>query len=234
MSICIIGGSGFVGTHLIREIKEAHEITIIDKQNSESFPELVIKGDIRDQKFLNENLKDFDIVIRLTAEHRYDVSPLSLYYDVNVDGTQNILDAMDKNGIKHILFASSVAIYGLDKENPDEDFTPDPFNDYGKSKWRTEKALRAWYQKDPEAKTLSVIRPTVIFGEENGGNVYNLHKQIANKKFLMVGKGENKKSMAYVGNMVRFMEYLISNKNGCEIYNYADKPDLSTKKLIST
>ena len=55
----------------------------------------------------------------LAAEHRDDVSPTSLYYDVNVTGTQNA-DAMDVCCVKNLIFTSSVAVYGLNKINPDE------------------------------------------------------------------------------------------------------------------
>jgi len=63
MNICIIGGSGFVGAHLINLIKHQHKITIIDKAPSSSFSNLVVTGDIRDQEFLKKNLKGFDLVI---------------------------------------------------------------------------------------------------------------------------------------------------------------------------
>lgn len=232
MNVCVIGGSGFVGTHLINDIKKEHEVTIIDKQQSEAFPELVVKGDIRNEAFLNEKLKDFDLVIHLAAEHKDNVSPTSLYYDVNVGGMKNILEAMDKNGISDIIFTSSVAIYGLNKDNPNEKHPADPFNDYGKSKWEAEQVLADWY-KESAKKSVSVIRPTVIFGEENRGNVYNLFKQIVSGKFLMIGKGENEKSMAYVKNITAFIQYLIANREGYQVFNYADKPDLSTKELIS-
>jgi nucleoside-diphosphate-sugar epimerase len=84
-----------------------------------------------------------------------------LYYDVNVEGTQNILDAMDKNGIQDIIFTSSVAIYGLNKENPDEDHPADPFNHYGKSKRQAEQKLQEWY---PESTGQAPkINPFLLF-----------------------------------------------------------------------
>ena len=67
----------------------------------------------------------------LAAEHRDDVSPTSLYYDVNVAGTKNVLNIMCEAGVKHLIFTSSVAIYGLDKNNPNEKHKEDPFNHYG-------------------------------------------------------------------------------------------------------
>ena len=69
-----------------------------------------------------------------------------------------------------------------------------------------EKIIKKWYEADPSNTSITIIRPTVVFGERNRGNVYNLLKQISSGKFLMVGKGQNKKSMAYVGNLVALIK----------------------------
>ena len=232
-NICLIGASGFVGTRLTDLIKEEFKLKIFDKQQSHFFPELVKIGDVRNQSELDLELKDQETVVLLAAEHRDDVSPTSLYYDVNVGGCKNVLAAMDKNGVKNIIFTSSVAVYGLNKNNPNEEHPADPFNHYGKSKWQAEEVLRAWHQKDPENRSLTILRPTVIFGERNRGNVFNLLKQIASGKFLMVGKGENKKSMAYVGNVVAFIKYQLDNvKPTYQVFNYIDKPDFNMNELV--
>jgi len=148
-----------------------------------------------------------------------------------VEGTRNVLEAMDTCGIKKIIFTSSVAVYGLNKNNPNEDHPADPFNHYGKSKWQAEEVLREWYEKNKEGKTLTIIRPSVIFGERNRGNVYNLLKQISSGRFLKIGSCNNKKSMAYVGNVVSLLTYFIQNAQGYNVYNYIDKPDLTMNEL---
>lgn len=231
---CIfIGASGFVGTHLIDICKTKFSITNLDKQPSRFFNEYTKLVDIRNPEDINHALQFKELIVLLAAEHRDDVSPTSLYYDVNVQGTKNVLEAMDKNGINNIIFTSSVAIYGLNKQNPDEKHPSDPFNHYGKSKWQAEEVLREWYQKDPNNRSLTIIRPTVIFGERNRGNVYNLLKQIASGKFMMVGKGINKKSMAYVGNIAAFIQYCIeTQKPGYRLFNYIDKPDTNMNELV--
>jgi nucleoside-diphosphate-sugar epimerase len=168
----------------------------------------------------------------LAAEHRDDVSPISLYYDVNVEGTKNVLKAMDLAGVKNLIFTSSVAVYGLNKIKPDEDHAEDPFNHYGKSKWEAELVIKEWYENDSTNKSVTIIRPTVIFGERNRGNVYNLLKQISSGKFIMIGKGKNKKSMAYVGNIVALIKDRLEKKEvGYNVFNYADKPDFSMIEL---
>lgn len=234
--IAVIGGSGFVGTYLIESlVKSGFDVVNLDKQETCNVLDVQhIKVDIRDKQQLTELLpNDVEAVVLLAAEHRDDVSPTSLYYDVNVFGTKNVLEVLQEKNIKQILFTSSVAVYGLNKINPNENHQIDPFNHYGKSKWQAEEILHLWQKKTQSC--VQIIRPTVIFGERNRGNVYNLFKQIASGKFLMIGSGKNKKSMAYVRNIIGFMQYLLDNpKNELQIYNYADKPDLNMNDLLSS
>ena len=234
MKIVIIGGSGFVGTRLIDLLLQTtgYEIVNVDKNKSTNFADITVITNILDKDMLSNRLSGADIVILLAAEHRDDVSPVSLYYDVNVQGMRNTLDAMQYNGIKRIIFTSSVAIYGLDKANPDESFSADPFNHYGKSKWQAEQVLQEWYKSHP-GWNINIVRPTVIFGEGNRGNVYNLLHQIASGKFMMIGRGNNQKSMSYIGNIIAFIRFLTEQiTTGYNVYNYVDKPDLTTNDLV--
>ena len=236
MNITLVGASGFVGTRLLEVLTKEPESFVcrnVDLQPSHFFNDITVIGDVRDQEAMDKDLRDSDVVILLAAQHRDDVSPVSLYYDTNVKGMEVTLKAMEKNNVKRIIFFSSVAIYGLNKNNPDENHEADPFNHYGKSKWQAEEVLQKWYRTHPDWN-IDIVRPTVIFGERNRGNVYNLLKQISSGKFLMVGKGRNKKSMAYVGNVVAFVRHLIDNvKSGYNVYNYIDKPDLDMNELVA-
>ena len=221
MKIALLGGSGFVGTRLIDLLKGGGwDLLNVDKQQSHFFPDITVIGDVRNKDKLTEQLRGADIVVLLAAEHR------------DVGGMQNTLAAMEANGVRRIVFTSSVAVYGLNKKNPNEEHEKDPFNHYGKSKWLAEMELEKWYKEHPDWN-INILRPTVIFGERNRGNVYNLLKQISGGKFLMVGKGENKKSMAYVGNIVAFIQFLVEHKReGYNVYNYIDKPDFTMNELV--
>ena len=236
MNITLIGGSGFVGTRLMQLLESAEtgcNLKNIDLQHSHFFDKYTVIGDVRNLSQLTEETKNSDLVVLLAAQHRDDVFPRSLYYETNVDGMRNTLKAMEANGVKSLVFFSSVAVYGLNKNNPDENHPKDPFNDYGKSKWQAEEVLQEWYEQHKDWN-INIIRPTVIFGERNRGNVYNLLKQIASGRFLMVGSGNNKKSMAYVGNIVAFVKYMIDNcKNGYNVFNYIDKPDFTMNQLVT-
>ena len=100
----------------------------IDLLPSHFFNEITTIGDVRSQEQMDRGLQGADVVILLAAQHRDDISPVSLYYDTNVGGMEVTLKAMEKNGCKRIIFFSSVAVYGLDKPNPAEDYPADPFN----------------------------------------------------------------------------------------------------------
>lgn len=234
MKIAIIGGSGFVGTRLIKLLSLDTDISLvnIDKVESIVYPSITRVANILDVEMFTSLLSGIDLVVLLAAEHRDDVTPVSLYYDVNVQGIRNTLIAMKKNGVHRLVFTSSVAIYGLDKDNPDESFPADPFNHYGKSKWQAEKVLQEWHRDHPYWN-INIVRPSVIFGEGNRGNVYNLFRQIVSGKFMMIGSGNNEKSMAYIGNVVAFIRFLIIEKTvGYNCYNYVDKPDFTTNSLV--
>lgn len=232
--VTIIGGSGFIGSRLCALLaKEQIDFVIIDKNPSHFFPDKVLLVDIRNKEKLEEILPESDCVINLAAEHRDDVTPKSLYDEVNVEGSRNIISACKKKGINHIIFTSSVAVYGFAPPNTDEQGEIHYFNDYGRTKWEAEVLYRKWYDEDTQNRILTIIRPTVVFGERNRGNVYNFLHQIAKGYFMMVGSGKNYKSMAYVENVASFIKYMIFNGKGYQLYNYIDKPDLTMNDLVS-
>ena len=202
----------------IRSGGSASKITALDIENVESL----------------EQLNGLESIINLAALHRDDIKPVSRYDDVNVAGSDNLCQIARKFDIKKIIFTSSVAIYGFAPEDTDELGKPNYFNDYGRTKYLAEQLYKNWYKEDPTNRTLVIVRPTVIFGEGNRGNVYNLLNQIASRKFVMFGDGKNKKSMAYVENVAAFLEHSLSFKPGLHVYNYIDKPDFDMNSLVTT
>lgn len=232
--IFLIGGSGFIGTRLATRLKaQRQEFQILDKEPSSSFPKLSKITDVRSLDDLRTHLGKSSVVINLAAEHRDDVRPKSLYDDVNVDGARNVCHVAREKGINKIIFTSSVAVYGFAPPDTDEKGEINYFNDYGRTKFEAEQGYKQWQLEAPDERTLVIVRPTVVFGEANRGNVYNLLKQIASGKFLMFGAGKNKKSMAYVENVAAFLEYTLEFSPGVHIYNYIDKPDFTMNELIT-
>lgn len=233
MKLGIIGGSGFVGSSIFKFVNH-HETFNLDKRPS---PDPHINSeiaDVRDKDSILRFVTGKDAIILLAAEHRDDVFPVSLYYDVNVLGTKNVLDAMDAANVKTLIFTSSVAIYGSNNTRPKESDVPNPSNHYGRSKLAAEHLILEWYKYNSTGKSITILRPSVIFGENNRGNVFRLMNQVVSKKFVLIGSGQNKKSMAYVENVSAFiMKNLINQKKGIHIYNYSDSPDLTMLEFIN-
>lgn len=236
-TIGIIGGSGFIGQHLIRELAIAgytiHNLDVAPPEGKS--PSIYFPADLRDMVSLRVGLKNCTSIINLAAVHRDDVRPLSLYHDVNVQGSENLCTVAAELGITRIIFTSSVAIYGMQDGIPDETAPAKPFNAYGETKWAAEAKYQAWAAADAN-RSLVIVRPTVVFGAGNRGNVYNLIAQIAKGRFVMVGAGRNRKSMAYVENVSGFLAHIqqATLSSGVRVYNYVDKPDLDMNTLVAT
>jgi nucleoside-diphosphate-sugar epimerase len=232
-NVAIIGGAGFLGTRLADIFKSRDiDFSIFDINTSGITAHPVIKTDVEVQQSL-EVLCQSSTIINLAAVHRDDIRPVSRYDDVNIQGAVNVCNAARKYDINRIIFTSSVAIYGFAPANTDESGEANYFNDYGRTKFLAEQVYKEWQAEDPDNRTLIIVRPTVIFGEGNRGNVYNLLRQIASRRFAMFGSGENIKSMAYVENVAAFLEYSLSFEPGLHVYNYIDKPDFDMNTLIS-
>jgi nucleoside-diphosphate-sugar epimerase len=229
--ITVIGGSGFVGTNFCRQLSlKQQDFEILDLKMSNQFSEKCKIADVRNIDTLRKTISG-DVIVNLAAVHRDDVRDKSEYYRTNVKGAENIAVVCEEKGIGKIVFTSSVAVYGFAEPGTDEAGAINPFNEYGRTKFKAEEKLRSWQAKGNNS--LIIIRPTVIFGEGNRGNVFNLLNQIASNKFLMLGKGENKKSMAYIGNVVAFLDVCISTDQKYGVYNYVDTPDLTMNDLVS-
>lgn len=229
--ITVIGGSGFVGTNLCRALTlKQQDFEIIDLKISREFHAKSKIADVRDVQSLRSAITG-DVVINLAAIHRDDIKDKAEYQRTNVHGAENIATVCEELGIHKIIFTSSVAVYGFAAPRTDESGCINPFNEYGRTKFEAEEKLRFWHKNGE--RELIIVRPTVIFGEGNRGNVYNLFNQISSRKFMMIGRGENKKSMAYIGNIVAFLELCLDTKVNYGIYNYTDTPDLTMNELVS-
>ena len=228
-NIALIGGKGFIGS-FVADVFDKHEknYRIYDKA-SESINDSLF--DITDYGTF-KNIEKPDVIINLAAEHRDDVQPISQYDLVNVQGAKNVCKYASELNINEIIFTSSVAVYGFADPNTDESGEINYFNDYGRTKFLAEEVYKSWFREDPINRKLVIIRPTVVFGEGNRGNVYNLMQQIIKNRFIMIGNGKNIKSMAYVRNVAEFINFSLNLDNKLHIYNYIDKPDLDMNSLI--
>jgi nucleoside-diphosphate-sugar epimerase len=231
--VLVTGGSGFLGSHVVDALLRAgHEVRIFDRVPNAAHPDLCHVGDICDPQECRKALAGMDVLMHLAALYRDDVRPRSLYYKVNVDGTAALLEAAGALAVNRVVFASSFSVYGLDNVAGGEDSQLAPVNDYGHSKLAAEKLVREWVAASAD-RSAAMVRPSVIFGPGNRGNVYVLLQQIASKWFVLLGSGANPKSMSFVGNVAAFFCWLLERRSDAlEIYNYADKPDMTVREIV--
>ncbi len=187
---------------------------------------------MRDLVALKQALTGCECIVQLAAEHRDDVRPASLYAEVNVGGAENIARAAASKGVRRIVFVSTAAVYGLNARNTEESASLSPVSPYSQSKARAEAIFSDWQRDEPDQRMLEILRPVVVFGEGNRGNVHNLIEQIRRRRFVMVGDGRHVKSIAYVENVVDFMLTRLSLPPGIRIHNYVDTPDYPVRELV--
>jgi len=106
MKIAITGGAGFIGNRLAGILSnQDHDVVVVDTIHNAPI-------DIMDQTALSDACKGCDVIYHLAALHRDDIFPRSRYYDVNTQGTKNVIQAAKDNGITRIIFTSTFALYG--------------------------------------------------------------------------------------------------------------------------
>ena len=154
--ILVAGGAGYIGSHVQKQLlEEGFGVVVYDNLSSGDKINLLkgaefIEGDILDKTALNRAMSmDIDAVVHLAAKKAVSESMEhpEIYAENNITGALNILNAMVKNGVKHIVFSSSAAVYGMPEYSPiDEKHQIKPINYYGYTKIAIEHNME-WYAK---------------------------------------------------------------------------------------
>ena len=237
MRILLTGGSGFIGSHLARQLRGlGHELVNLDLYEPADpalFQRCVI-GDVRNPVAARAAVTGCDAVFHLAAAHHDFGIKRETFFDVNENGTGVLCQAMSEAGVKRLCFYSSVAVYGNAPAPHLEDAAKDPAAPYGASKLAGEAVCTRWASSDA-ANELLIVRPTVVFGVGNMANFYALIRQIHSRRYVQVGAGTNRKSVAYVENLIDALIFLWDQRRarGVSIYNFIDKPDLGSAQIAS-
>lgn len=182
MRILVIGGAGYIGSHVVKDLlANGHEVTVFDNLSSghrcNLFPNAAMaEGDITDPEALRRVMrKGFDGVVHLAAKKAVGESMENpqKYAVNNLSGTINILNAMADNNIKYLVFSSSAAVYGIPQYLPiDERHPTEPINFYGFTKLDIEKLMN-WYDRLKGIKYIA-LRYFNAAGYDESGDVRGL------------------------------------------------------------
>lgn len=239
----MVGAGSFIGQHLIRKlIDNGDHVTGLVRnrpQNPEKWMKNVkiVSGDITEKRSLAGICKDIEIVYHLAAKvHDFTSGDQTSeeHFAVNVQGTRNLLDECANSGIRHFVYFSSVKAMAEESgNNLDETFSPSPETPYGKSKLEAEKVVEDYGLKY-KFKTTSLRLP-LVYGPGNKGNIYRMIEAIDRGRFVMIGRGANKRSMVYIENAVDAAISVVNNcREDSSVYIVTDGIDYSLKELYDT
>ncbi|MDD5473284.1 MAG: SDR family NAD(P)-dependent oxidoreductase [Candidatus Methanoperedens sp.] len=232
----VTGANGFIGQHIVKRLlSQGIKVHVLVRRQKIQFSDgvFVFEGDISDSDAVKKAVVGVDTIIHLAGK-AHDFSGkdnVKDYFNVNVEGTRNVLDCCNGSEVKHFIYFSSVkAMVEESKDVLDESFIPAPTTPYGESKLAAER-LVADYGIKSGIRTASLRLPAV-YGPGNKGNIYTLIEAIDRGRFVMVGRGDNKRSMVYVGNVVDAALAVIErDKTKGAIYIVTDGIDYTVKEL---
>jgi len=235
MKVLITGGAGFLGLHLARFFhKKKAKISLVDiaSYNKKDYPKdcLFIRGDVRDKKLMQKLTLHKDLVIHAAAA--LPLWPKKEIFDINVNGTKNILNLSLKNKVKRFIYISSTAVYGIPKKHPIEETDPlIGVGAYGESKVKVEKICLRYRKK---GGVITVLRPKTFIGTHRLGVFEILFDWIKDgKKIPMIGFGNNRYQLLEVEDLTEAIYLLSTAKNIKDIntvFNIGAKRFLTVRK----
>lgn len=220
-TIGITGYSGFVGTNLIPYLN-SHNQFFIREINLRNKPDF-------------SGFSDYYAIIHLAgkAHDLKNVSEPDEYYAINFGLTREIYELFLKSKVKKFIFISSVkaSADGVEGTLSEIDI-PDPKTHYGKSKLLAEEYILN--QQSPQGKSIYILRPCMIHGPGNKGNLNLLFKIVSKNIPWPLGSFENKRSFCSIDKLMFIIRELIEREDiPSGIYNVADDEPLSMNELIS-
>lgn len=248
----IFGGTGFIGTffaiHLL-EKEDFEKVYLYDNEpasaKSSSFRRKMlnrypniheVNGDVR-MSVEWTPAEPVTLVANFAAVHREPGHEDHEYFECNLLGAENVCDWTDRVGCKKMIFSSSIAPYGPSEEVRDEQSIPIPTTAYGSSKLAAEKIHEIWQAKE-EHRQLVIVRPGVVFGPGEGGNVSRLIKAVRKRYFFYMANRNTRKAGIYVKELCRAMMWVLNSEkaksDGVLIFNMSMNPGPSIEEYVNS
>lgn len=237
MNILITGVHGFVGSNLVKSLKDDHNIYGLDIVAPDTPG--VIKTYTWDDSDKGA-IPPVDAIIHLAgkAHDTKNKSAADLYFKVNTDLTKIIFDYFGCHpDIKKFIFFSSVKA-AVDKVPGDiltEDVAPAPVGPYGESKVKAEKYILQQMKENPDVyitRDVIIMRPCMIHGPGNKGNLNLLYGFVNKGLPWPLGSFDNRRTFTSIDNLTYVISGLLTKSVDSGIYNMADDIALSTNELI--
>lgn len=249
----IFGGSGFIGVFFARHLISSgkfKKVYLFDKEQVDSKPfpfrlKLVneidgvveISGDVHN-KISWKPEENVSLIANFAAVHREPGHETNEYYQTNILGAENVCDWADRVGCRDIIFTSSISPYGPSETEKTELSLPAPTTAYGGSKLVSEKIHQTWLASHPSQKNLVIVRPGVVFGPGEGGNVSRLIKAVLHRYFFYMGNRKTRKAGTYVKELCTAICWALdlqkSENRNLTLFNMSMNPGPSIQEYVQT
>lgn len=242
--VFITGATGCIGSALTKRLSDegAQVVALVREpkraDHISSLPGVeVIAGDLFAREAISQAMRGCDTVFHLAAKvhasEREARQTPEEFTRVNVEGTRCVLEAAIENRVSSFVFFSTVAVYPESEDELSEQTPPSPITPYGQSKLAAERLVLA--RAAQTGMHAVVLRPAVVYGPRDRGNVSRLIETIRRGRFFIIGDGTNRKSMVAVENVVDAALLVTGNEQSRgQIYNVCDERSYTLNEIAAT
>jgi dihydroflavonol-4-reductase len=234
MKAFITGASGFIGAHLARELlRQNWQVSIL--RHRRDTPELgkceVFQGDIRDFNSLKDMVQGTDVLFHLAAALGATLINRREFFQINAQGTQNVLKAATEAGVGRVVHFSSGGVLGSVKENKavGEEHPTRPIDIYDMTKLEGERAALSFARRGLD---VVIVRPGWAYGPGDS-RTFKLIKAVAKKRFILVTKGNTRLTPVYIHDLIEGVLLCAKKSRGGEIFHLAGPEVLSVKDVVN-
>jgi GlcNAc-P-P-Und epimerase len=249
---CVLfGGTGFIGTHFARFLLAhnlAKTVTLADiEPPNKPLWSSTARQELSDPRVRYVSVdvcapishgalpETADLVLNFAAIHREPGHEPHEYFETNLKGAENVCQWAEQVGCKTIVFTSSISPYGPTEEQKNEQSIPVPVTAYGASKLAAEKIHLAWQRGGGDRK-LVIVRPGVVFGPGEGGNVSRLVRSIVKGYFFYAGNQSTRKAGGYVKELCNailwVLEWQQQQEKGVVLFNFSADPTPTLEEYV--
>lgn len=239
--ILITGGTGFIGSRLaLACLQSGHTVTILGQQNTPAESQNrelleqegcnVVLASVTEPEKLDAACCDIDIVFHLAAaQHEMNV-PDDRFWDVNVEGTKNLLEAAVRAGVKCVVHASTIGVYGSMRGTIDEASPCQPDNIYGVTKLEGEAVALSFKDR----LGVVVVRVPEVYGPGDR-RLVKLFKPISKRSFFIIGSGDNLHHPIYIDDLIRgLLQAAAHSDTRGRVFLLAGKQPVTTREMAVT
>ena len=207
--VLITGGTGFIGSRLALRCREAGEQVLVlapcrtspERQRADELRASgidIVEVSVTDREAVRGAMKDVDTVYHLAAAQHEANVPDAYFYEINVEGTRNVLAAAVDAGVARVVHGSTIGVYGIGRNGPVSDDSPlEPDNIYGVTKLAGERVAMEYATRLP----LAIVRISETYGPSDR-RLLKLFRGMALGRFAMIGRGDNLHHPIYVDDLV--------------------------------